>query len=91
MLLEILAGYLAAVNLIGFFSMAIDKRRARKGAWRISEKRLFLWAVLGGSLGSMAGLLLFRHKTKHLRFTLGLPLIFLLQAALFYLAVLYLK
>lgn len=90
MVYKILAAYLAAVNLIGFFSMALDKRRARKGAWRVPEKRLFLWALAGGSLGSMAGLLVFRHKTRHVRFVLGLPLVFLLQAALLYLAALYL-
>ena len=79
--------YLAAVNLLAFALMGADKAKARRGAWRISEKALFLTAVLGGSAGAIAGMYLFRHKTRHRRFTLGLPAILLLQlgaAALLY-------
>lgn len=82
MLAKILTAYFIAISLLGFISMYRDKRLAVKGRWRTPEKRLFLWALLGGSLGSMAGMVLLRHKTRHLRFTIGIPLIFLAQAAL---------
>ena len=78
----LLAGYLLLVNLAGFLLMGLDKRRARRGAWRISEKALFLPAVLGGSLGSIVGMRTFRHKTKHWYFVIGMPLILVCQAAL---------
>lgn len=75
----LLITYLLAVNLAGLLSMAIDKQRARKHRWRIPEKTLFLIAALGGSIGSILGMLLFRHKTRHLSFCLGLPMILALQ------------
>ena len=78
----LLAGYLLLVNLAGFLLMGLDKRRARRGAWRISEKALFLPAVLGGSLGSIVGMRTFRHKTKHWYFVWGVPAILLAQLAL---------
>ena len=59
----LLAGYLLLVNLAGFLLMGLDKRRARRGAWRISEKALFLPAVLGGSLGSIVGTVSYTHLT----------------------------
>ncbi len=73
--------YLIAVNVLGFALMGIDKAKARRGAWRIPEKALFLTALLGGSVGAYLGMFAFRHKTKHLSFVLGLPLILLLQLA----------
>ena len=76
---RLLAGYLLLVNLAGFLIMGLDKRKARRGQWRISEKALFLPAVLGGSLGSIAGMRTFRHKTKHWYFVVGMPLILILQ------------
>ena len=75
-----LLAYLLLINLCGFVSMGLDKEKARKRKWRIPEKTLFLFALLGGSLGSMAGMQLFRHKTKHWYFRYGMPAIFLLQA-----------
>ena len=78
----LLAGYLLLVNLAGFLLMGLDKRRARRGAWRISEKALFLRAVLGGSLGSIVGMRTFRHKTKHWYFRYGLPALLIGQLAL---------
>ena len=78
----LLAGYLLLVNLAGFLLMGLDKRRARRGAWRISEKALFLPAVLGGSLGSIVGMRTFRHKTKHWYFRYGLPALLIGQLAL---------
>ena len=73
--------YLAAANLLGFSLMGIDKRRAKKEAWRISEKALFLTALLGGSVGAILGMWTFHHKTKHWYFVYGMPLILLLQLA----------
>jgi uncharacterized membrane protein YsdA (DUF1294 family) len=71
--------YLLAVNLLAFALMGADKAKARRGAWRIPEKVLFLSALAGGSVGAIAGMFAFRHKTKHLRFVLGLPAILLAQ------------
>lgn len=78
----ILFVYLFLMNLIGFLSMLIDKRRARKNGWRIRERTLFLLAILGGSIGSLSGMYVFRHKTRHWYFVLGMPLILILQTAL---------
>ncbi len=74
--------YLAAVNLIAFLMMGIDKRKAVKGRWRISEKALFVPAFLGGAPGAMLGMKVFHHKTLHKKFTIGMPLILVLQLAL---------
>ena len=73
--------YLIAVNVLAFALMGIDKARARRGAWRIPEKTLFLMAVIGGSAGALLGMYAFRHKTKHRSFVIGMPVILLLQAA----------
>ena len=78
----ILVVYILILNLAGFFSMGIDKQRARKGQWRIPEKTLFLLSLLGGSLGSLLGMYTFRHKTKHWYFRYGFPLILLTQLVL---------
>ena len=78
--------YLLIVNALGFLLMLVDKRKAQKNLWRIPEATLFLMAAIGGSIGSLAGMYTFRHKTKHLKFTLGVPAILILQiAAVFYL------
>jgi len=71
----ILIAYLILMNLAGFLSMGIDKRRAIKHKWRIPEKTLFLFALLGGSVGSNCGMEFFRHKTKHWYFVVFMPLI----------------
>ncbi len=73
--------YLASVNLLSFLLMGLDKRRARRGGWRISEKTLFLFPLLGGSIGGIAGMRVFHHKTKHWYFRLGFPAILILQLA----------
>ena len=79
--------YLLAVNLIAFILMWRDKRLAKKeNARRIPEKTLFLWALLGGSVGAIAGMYRFRHKTKHWYFVVGMPAILILQIALVILA-----
>ena len=75
--------YLAAINLAAFFLMWLDKRRARrKGARRVRERTLFLSALLGGSVGAIAGMRLFRQKTKHWYFVWGMPAILILQLVL---------
>mgnify|MGYP003294591480 CR=1 FL=1 len=74
--------YLAIINALGLLLMLIDKQRARKQAWRIPEQILMTVAAIGGSLGTLIGMHLFRHKTKHLKFTLGIPAILIVQIAL---------
>lgn len=75
--------YLVLINLAAFLLMGIDKFRARRELWRIPEKVLFGSALLGGSIGAIAGMFFFRHKTRHLSFRLGLPVILLLQIVLY--------
>ena len=79
---QLLGLYLLAVNAAAFLVMGLDKSRARRGRWRISEKALFLPAVLGGALGGVLGMRTFRHKTKHWYFRFGFPLLLVLQAVL---------
>lgn len=74
--------WLLLVNLIGFCAMGIDKHRAKKDTWRIPEKRLFLWALLGGTVGCLLGMKQFHHKTKHRSFTWGMPAILIAQILL---------
>ena len=74
--------YLAAVNLVTFAVYGADKRRARKDKRRVSEKTLFLLAIIGGSLGAFLGMRLFRHKTRHWYFVWGIPAIMAAQIAL---------
>ena len=73
--MKLLYCYLLIINAAGFLLMLADKWKAKKNRWRIRESTLLLVAALGGSLGSLAGMYLFRHKTLHLKFTLGIPLI----------------
>ncbi len=75
----ILLIYLAAVNLFGLIIMGVDKSRAKRRKWRIPEATLFLVAIIGGSVGSILGMYLFRHKTKHWYFVAGMPVILVLQ------------
>ncbi len=77
-----IAGYFIVINIIGFASMGIDKRKAQRNAYRIPEATLFAIALFGGSLGSVLGMHLFRHKTKHWYFKWGMPIILILQIAL---------
>ena len=79
---QCLLWYLAAVNVVTFTVYGIDKRKARRGAWRIPEKTLFLLPLLGGSVGALLGMKVFRHKTKHWYFVWGIPAILLAQTAL---------
>ena len=75
--------YLIGINLAGFIIMGVDKKRAIRGAWRISEASLFLTAIFGGSLGCILGMQHFRHKTKHWYFKYGMPAILVVQILLF--------
>lgn len=79
---QLLGLYLLAVNAAAFLVMGLDKRRAKRGKWRISEKALFLPAVLGGALGGVLGMRTFRHKTQHWYFRFGFPLLLVLQVVL---------
>lgn len=76
--------YFFLVNLISLFLFGLDKKRARSGAWRIPERTLFLWAIIGGAPGGWLGMYLFHHKIRHRKFQLGFPLIILLQLGLIY-------
>ena len=71
--------YFIIINLIGFFIMWLDKRKAKKGAWRIPEKTLFIITALGGGIGTIAGMHTFHHKTKKIQFVIGFPLITILE------------
>lgn len=77
--MKLISVFLLCMNILGFWLMFSDKQRAAHGYWRISERTLFLTAIFGGSLGSILGMCLFHHKTKHWYFVLGMPLIFLVQ------------
>ena len=72
---------LILMSLAAFSAMGLDKRRARLGKWRISEKALFLLALLGGAVGGTLGMLVFRHKTQHWYFKFGFPILAVLQLA----------
>ena len=74
-----LAGFVIIMNIIGFASMGIDKKRAQRSAFRIPEATLFAIALIGGSLGSILGMRIFHHKSKHWYFKFGMPLILILQ------------
>lgn len=74
--------YLIVINIIAFLAMYIDKRKAKYGRWRIPEQTLFILAVIGGSIGAIIGMYTFRHKTKKIRFSIGFPLILVLQIIL---------
>ena len=79
--------YLIVINLIGFYMMWSDKRKAKWGKWRIPEQTLFIVTALGGGIGTITGMYTFRHKTKKPKFTIGLPTILILEIIL----VVYLK
>lgn len=77
--MKLLYFYLLLINAIGLLLMLIDKRKAKKNKWRISEATLLAVAIAGGSIGSIAGMHFFRHKTRHLKFSIGLPVILTIQ------------
>ena len=74
--------YLLIINAAGFLLMLVDKWKAKKNRWRIRESTLLIVAALGGSVGSLLGMYIFRHKTLHLKFTVGIPVILAGQCVL---------
>lgn len=74
--------YLIIINALGLLLMLADKLRAKKKQWRVPERFLLLVALLGGSLGTMLGMCAFRHKTKHPRFSVGVPVMMIVQAVI---------
>ena len=75
--------YLIGINLLTFIIFGVDKRKARKRKWRISEETLIWMSIIGGSIGALVGMSFFRHKTQKRKFILGIPAILLVQAVLF--------
>ncbi|MDQ0480169.1 uncharacterized membrane protein YsdA (DUF1294 family) [Hathewaya limosa] len=76
--------YFICINVIGFISMYLDKRKAVKSQWRIKESTLIMIAILGGGIGSYLGMETFKHKTKHIKFKYGIPIIIVVQVIIFY-------
>ena len=79
---EALLYYLIAINIVTFLVYGIDKWKAKQGSWRISETTLLILAVIGGSIGALLGMKVWRHKTQHKKFKYGLPLILIIQIIL---------
>lgn len=80
--ITLIAIYISVINLISFIAMGVDKYKAKKRAWRIPESTLFVLAIIGGSIGSIAGMHLFHHKTRHWYFLYGMPAILIIQIIL---------
>lgn len=80
--MKLLLVYLLIINAAAFALMLADKWKAKKNRWRIPEATLMGTAALGGSIGALAGMYLVRHKTQHLKFTLGIPVILAAQLVL---------
>ena len=80
--MNIILGYLLAINIASFFLYGIDKYKAKKNQWRISEATLLTMAAIGGSIGAWAGMRLWHHKTMHKKFKYGIPVIIMMQIAL---------
>ena len=74
--------YLVLINLLAFFMMWVDKRKAKRGKWRIPENTLLLLVVLGGGVGGIAGMYTFRHKTQKAKFVIGFPAILICEIIL---------
>ena len=85
MIANALLYYLIVITIVTFLVYGIDKWKAKKGSWRISEATLLILAVFGGSIGALLGMKVWHHKTQHKKFKYGLPLILLAQIALIYL------
>ena len=87
-MIKLILLYLLIVNALAFLLMLADKRMAQKKLWRIPEATLLMSAAIGGSIGALTGMYTFRHKTKHLKFTLGVPAILIAQIAAVFLLIL---
>ena len=79
---NVLLDYLIVINIVTFLVYGIDKWKAKQGSWRISEATLLILAVIGGSIGALLGMKVWRHKTMHKKFKYGLPLILIIQIIL---------
>lgn len=79
---EMIILYVLVINLIGFLIMGLDKFKAKKGFWRTPEKTIFTITLLGGGIGTVTGMYFFRHKTKKMKFTIGLPTILISEIVL---------
>ena len=79
---EMIILYVLIINLIGFLIMGLDKFKAKKGFWRTPEKTIFTITLLGGGIGTVTGMYLIRHKTKKMKFTIGLPTILISEIVL---------
>lgn len=79
----VLATYFIIVNIVGFIMSAVDKSAAKRHKWRVPEKNLFAVSLLGGAVGTLMSMLIFRHKTKHKRFMIGIPLIIFVQLSVY--------
>lgn len=75
--------YLVIINFLGFIIMGIDKLKAKRGSRRVPENTLFMFTILGGGVGTILGIYIFRHKTKKKKFTVGMPIILILEILLF--------
>lgn len=78
-MVKLLAYYIVFINLLGIILMFLDKRKAVKNRWRISENTLMFTALIGGSLGCLIGMYTFRHKTKHKKFTIGISVLLIVN------------
>lgn len=76
--------YLVIINIFAIFVMYSDKKKAKKGYWRVPEQRLFIIAILFGSLGILIGMRMFNHKTRHFKFVFGIPVILIIQIYIIY-------
>ncbi|SET44171.1 Uncharacterized membrane protein YsdA, DUF1294 family [Oceanobacillus limi] len=77
--LQMFFPYILVVNIVGFLFMGLDKRKAKKQEWRLPERTLWGIAILGGAVGSLIGMRIFRHKTRHKAFVVGMPLLIILH------------
>ena len=89
--MKYLLAYLVIINAAGFLIMLIDKRKAQKNLWRIPERTIMSVATSGGSVGVLLGMYAFRHKTKHLKFTIGVPVILSVQILIAIFALIYMQ
>ena len=82
-LVQLFIIYLVIINFLGFIIMGIDKLKAKRGSRRIPENTLFMFTILGGGVGTILGMYIFRHKTKKKKFTVGMPIILIIEVLLF--------
>ena len=83
-MISFFAIYLIGINILTFLIFGADKWKAKRDKWRIPEDTLIWLAIVGGSVGALLGMYLFRHKTKHKKFLIGIPVILLVQVGLLY-------